>query len=269
MSRDRINPTGRKIGPNQVNNWTIDKDHATLARPQLQQKLLRFDALPKSVSLDVNRSALIIVDMQNEFCHPDGWLAGIGVDISPARAAINPIASLLPLFRDLSIPIIWVNWGNRKDLANISPSVFHVYDAEALNKGLGTPLGSHSSPVLEKNAWSSQVIEELAVSDKDICIDKYRMSGFWDTCLDAVLKNLRVDSVFFAGINADQCVLHTLADANFLGYDTIMIEGATTTTSPEYCMQATLYNVRQIFGFTVADSVLNEALTALSGQQGD
>jgi nicotinamidase-related amidase len=57
-------------------------------------------------------------------------------------------------------------------------------------------------------------------------------------------------------------VLHTLADANFLGYDTLLIEDASATTSPDFCMQATLYNVRQIFGFTAAS---DDILTALDG----
>jgi ureidoacrylate peracid hydrolase len=268
MTKHQNNQPQRKLGPNKANSWMVENEHVILARPQPEQSIINITGLPKPVSLDVNRSALIIVDMQNEFCHPDGWLAGIGVDISPAIAAIDPIKALLPLFRGLSIPVIWVNWGNRKDLSNISPSVFHVYDPDAIATGLGAPLGANTSPVLEKGAWSSQVVEQLDISGHDITVDKHRMSGFWDTCLDSVLKNLRVDTLFFAGINADQCVLHTLADANFLGYDTIMVEGATTTTSPDFCMQATLYNVRQIFGFTVEHQALIESLQTLYDQEG-
>jgi nicotinamidase-related amidase len=86
------------------------------------------------------------------------------------------------------------------------------------------------------------------------------MSGFWDTPLDSILRGLRVDTLLFAGVNADQCVLHTLADANFLGYDTIMLEDATATTSPRFCMEATLYNVRQIFGFTTTTAAMTAAI---------
>ena len=64
----------------------------------------------------------------------------------------------------------------------------------------------------------------------------------------------------FGGVNADQCVLHTLADANFLGYDTLMFEDASATTSPDFCMQATLYNVRQIFGFTLTSDAFLHAI---------
>ncbi len=62
------------------------------------------------------------------------------------------------------------------------------------------------------------------------------MSGFQDTMLDSILRNLGVTSLLFAGVNADQCVLCTLQDANFLGYDCLLIEDCTATTSPEYCM---------------------------------
>jgi nicotinamidase-related amidase len=82
------------------------------------------------------------------------------------------------------------------------------------------------------------------------------MSGFWDTPLDSILRNLRLDTLLFAGVNLDQCVLHTLADANFLGYDTVLLEDCSATTNPDFCREATLLNVRQIFGFTVTSAAL-------------
>jgi nicotinamidase-related amidase len=93
------------------------------------------------------------------------------------------------------------------------------------------------------------------------------MSGFWDTPLDSILRNLRVDTVLFGGVNADQCVLATLQDANFLGYDTILLEDGSATTSPQFCWDATLYNVRQCFGFTLLGADLAAALaTPLKGE---
>lgn len=78
--------------------------------------------------------------------------------------------------------------------------------------------------------------------------------------LDSILRNLRLDTLLFAGVNVDQCVLHTLADANFPGYDTIMLEDCAATTNPGFCREATLLNIRQIFGFTVMSAALQEAL---------
>lgn len=248
------------LGPNDRNCWSVKSDQADLIRPHRPPRPVEITATPKPVRIDLARSALVVIDMQNDFCHSDGWLAGIGVDVSPVRAAIAPIAALLAPLRAAGVPVIWVNWGNRPDLANISPALMHVYDGDADGKGLGAPLGRHASPVLEKGAWSAQVVDELEIAPEDICVDKHRMSGFWDTPLDSILRNLRVDSLLFAGVNTDQCVLHTLADANFLGYDTLMLEDACATSSPAFCVDATLYNVRQIFGFTLKTAALHAAL---------
>jgi nicotinamidase-related amidase len=87
------------------------------------------------------------------------------------------------------------------------------------------------------------------------------MSGFQDTMLDSILRNRNITTLLFAGVNADQCVLCTLQNANFLGYDCLLIEDCTATTSPDYCMAATIYNVRQCFGFVVRSSELAAELT--------
>ncbi len=88
------------------------------------------------------------------------------------------------------------------------------------------------------------------------------MSGFWDTPLDAILRDLRLDTLLFGGVNLDQCVLHPLADANFLGYDTILVEACAATTNPDFCREATMLNIRQIFGSTVTSAALLEGLPA-------
>lgn len=254
----------RPIGPNDRNTWRASEGFADLTRPERPVLSVSVQAQPKPFSFDAARAALIVIDMQNDFCHPDGWLAGIGVDVMPARACIGPLQQLLPTARKAGLPVIWVNWGSRPDLANISPALVHVYDGAGSGSGLGAPCGPRKSPVLQTGSWSAQVIDELEQDPRDIRVDKHRMSGFWDTPLDAILRNLRVDTLFFSGINADQCVLHTLADANFLGYDTVLVEDAVATTSPAFCMEATLYNTRQIFGFTVTTAAM---IPSLSGVQ--
>ncbi|MNL58586.1 Peroxyureidoacrylate/ureidoacrylate amidohydrolase RutB [compost metagenome] len=79
------------------------------------------------------------------------------------------------------------------------------------------------------------------------------MSGFWDTPLDSILRNLNIRTVLFAGVNLDQCVMHTLQDAACLGYAVVLLEDCSATSSPGYCTEATLYNIKQCYGF-VADS---------------
>jgi ureidoacrylate peracid hydrolase len=69
------------------------------------------------------------------------------------------------------------------------------------------------------------------------------------TPLDSILRNLKITTLLFAGVNLDQCVLCTLQDGNFLGYDCILIEDCSATSSPSFCTDAALYNIRQCFGF--------------------
>jgi nicotinamidase-related amidase len=206
---------------------------------------------------------MIVIDLQNDFCHPGGWLAGIGVDVSPTRAAVEAVRSILPAARTANIPIVWVNWGNRPDRANLPPGVRHVYDPAGRDTGIGSAATPSSPAVLQAGSWGAAVVDELEAAPTDIRVDKFRMSGFVDTVLDSVLRNLRVDTLLFAGVNADQCVLSTLMDAANIGYDAVMLTDAVATTSPEYCMEATIYNVRQCFGFTATAHDLARALRGL------
>lgn len=246
------------------NDWTARADHVALTRTIPESHPVTIEALPQGLTLDLARTALIVVDMQNDFCHENGWLAGIGVDISGARAAIGPIGAILPVLRLAGVPVIWVNWGNRPDQANLPPGVRHVYDAADTGVGIGSLANGARTPVLEAGSWSAGIVEELLPPDgaPDIFVDKYRMSGFIDTPLDSILRNLRVDSLLFAGVNADQCVLNTLTDAANLGYDVVLLEDASGTTSPAFCAEATVYNVRQCYGFTTATPQLLDALAA-------
>ena len=243
--------------------WRVNNSQADMTRPSRPIRAAKVKASAKDIVIDWNKAAMLVVDMQNDFCHPKGWLAGIGVDVSPARAPIRPLGRLLPALRVAGVPVVWVNWGNRPDLANISPALLHVYNGDGRSRGLGASLPEAPVPgarVLQKDSWAAAVIDELAPDARDICVDKFRMSGFWDTPLDSILRNLGVTTLFFGGVNADQCVLATLMDANFLGYDTILVEDCSATTSPDYCWQATLYNVRQCFGFSTTSAAMRKAL---------
>ncbi|MEO1591599.1 MAG: cysteine hydrolase family protein [Cyanobacteria bacterium J06632_22] len=242
------------------NAWHVDAHSADLSRPILPPRPIHFQSDTKQLTIDLAKTACLVIDMQNDFCHPDGWLAHIGVDVGPARAPIEPLQQLLPILRHADVPVLWVNWGNRPDLLNISAGLRHVYNPTGTGIGLADPLPKNSAPVLTKGSWAAAVVDELPADPTDIHVDKYRMSGFWDTPLDSILKNLGKTTLLFAGVNADQCVLCTLQDANFLGYDCILLRECTATTSPQYCMDATVYNVNQCFGFVANASALITAL---------
>jgi nicotinamidase-related amidase len=242
------------------NNWLVNQDIADITRLQKKPQPVTLSTETKTLHLDLAKVAILIIDMQNDFCHPDGWLGHIGVDVTPARQPIEPLQTLLPQLRAANIPVIWLNWSNRPDLLNISAGVLHVYNPTGVGVGLGDPLPSNGARVLMAGSWAAAVVDELPQLSTDICVDKYRMSGFWDTPLDSILRNIGVTTILFAGVNADQCVLTTLCDANFLVYDCVLIKDCTATTSPEYCWLATLYNVNQCFGFVTDSLAIFQAL---------
>jgi nicotinamidase-related amidase len=243
-----------ELGSSRAASWRVSAASVDMVRQCAGPRPSTLLAEPKPLTIDLARTAMLVIDMQNDFCHADGWLASIGVDVKPARRPIRPLQDFLPRLRRVGVPVIWVNWGVRPDRANLSPSLLHVYNGSGRSSGLADPHPRTGSRVLTAGSWSAEVVEELVPAESDLHVAKHRMSGFWDTPLDSILRNLDVKTLLFGGVNADQCVLHTLADANFLGYDTIMIEDCTATTSPDFCWQATLYNVKQIFGFVAASS---------------
>lgn len=250
------------LGSSPANGWRVSGAHADLVRAPRAPRPLTLAAEPKTVTLDLSRTALLVIDMQNDFCSPRGWLASIGVDTEPARAPVAPLARLLPILRGCSAPVVWVNWGNRPDRLNLSPSLLHVYDPRGEGVGLGAPTPGGGGAVLEKDSWGARIVDGLAAEPGDVHVDKFRMSGFWDTPLDSILRNLGVTTLLFAGVNSDQCVMCTLQDANFLGYDCLLLDDCSATTSPACCAEATRYNVRQCFGFVTTSEALRRGLAA-------
>lgn len=237
----------------------IDLRRAATSRPAVLR------ASPRDVVLDLARTALVLIDLQNDFCAPRGWLASIGVDVSVLAEAVALSGELARAARAVGVPVLWLNWGNRPDQANLPPGVAHVYDQEGTGAGIGHVLAASGARVLTKGSWGAALTAPLCAEAGDIHVDKYRMSGFWDTELDSVLRNLRVDTLLFGGVNSDQCVYATLIDAACLGYDVVLLTDASATTSPAYCHEATIYNTRQCFGFTATAA---HALTALAQEPG-
>lgn len=252
------------LGPNVRNTWTASVAAIDLTRDLRIPRPVTVPALPQTVTLDLARTAVVVVDMQNDFCDDRGWLASIGVDVTGAAGPVPVLADLLPRLRGCDVPVVWLNWGNRPDRANLPPGVLHVYNPTGDGVGIGDALPGSGARVLEAGSWSTELVAGLEPEPGDVHVAKYRMSGFWDTPLDSILRNLRIDTLLFAGVNADQCVLATLSDAACAGYDVIMMEDAVATTSPAYCLDATLYNVRQVYGFTLLARDLAAAAAAVT-----
>lgn len=255
-------PKPGRLGSSDQHHWlaTVDEVDMSVAPPP--PRPMRLAAAPQNVVLDLRRTAIVVIDLQNDFCAEGGWVDHIGGDYRADRTPIAPLQALLPALRSASVPVIWVNWGNRPDLANMAPPQIHLYKNSGTGVGLGDPLPNGRGNVLEKDSWAAAVVDELAPLPGDISVDKHRISGFWDTPLDSILRNLGTKSILFAGCNTDQCVLHTLTDANFLGYGCVMLEDCCATSSPAFCTEATVWNVKKCFGFVSDSARVLEGLAA-------
>lgn len=260
MNIDLKRPGALGVSPN--TQWIATPKTVDLAPPVPAARRVHLNAEPQNVVLDLQRSAILVIDMQNDFCTPGGWVDHVGGDPAPDRAPIEPLRALLPSLRTARVPVIWVNWGNRPDLANMPPNQIHLYTPQGHGTGLGDPLPGSGARVLEKGSWAAAVVDELAPLPSDIQVDKHRISGFWDTPLDSILRNLGVRTVLFAGVNTDQCVLHSLTDANFLGYGCVLLSDCCATSSPAFCTEATIWNVKKCFGFVSDSTQLLQALAA-------
>lgn len=250
------------MGSHPANRWRVDAARCDLTRAERPPvRPVSITAEPQSVVVDANRSALVIVDMQNDFCAKGGYLDSRGIDITPDQAPIAPLKALVPVLRRHSVPIVWLNWGVRPDLLNIPPSLLHAHTHDGTPPGLGERIVG-GSEILTKGGWGAQIVDELEPHGADIHVTKHRFSGFWDTELDSILRNMGLATLFFAGVNADQCVMTTLEDASFLGYDVLMLRDCVGTTSPPYCMQATEYNVKLLYGFMTDSASLVAGLEA-------
>jgi nicotinamidase-related amidase len=252
----------RALGSKQ-NFWRVSKDAVDLRRETPSPRIVAIPAEPQALKFDLRQTAMIVVDMQNDFCSEGGWVDFIGGNCAVLQQPVKPLNRLLPALRKADVPIIWLNWGNRPDRLNLSPSVLHVYNRDGGGRGIGDPLPGNASRVLEQGSWGAAIVSGLDAAPTDIYVDKYRMSGFWDTPLDSILRNLRVHTVLFAGVNLDQCVMATLQDAVHLGYDGILLEDCCATNSPAYCIDATIYNIKQCYGFVANSASLREALQKL------
>ncbi|MEF7616639.1 isochorismatase family cysteine hydrolase [Aquincola sp. MAHUQ-54] len=232
----------------------------SLVRKPRPARPLMLGARPQPVQIDLHRSALVVVDMQNDFCHPEGWFGQKGANLRATRKPIPMLARLLPAWRAAGGTVVWLNWGVRPDRLNLPPAVHFKGKRSASGVGYAerSPLDRGRS--LVPGEWGAQVVEELPVLAGDITVFKHRLSGFFDNELDSVLRQQGLTTLLFAGVNTDRCVFSTLQDAGFLGYDCVLLEDASSTVSPAYVTRAIHFIVEQIHGFVATAEGLLAAL---------
>jgi nicotinamidase-related amidase len=234
-------------------------DGRSFVRPRKQQRIVTLKDGADSVDLDLAMTALIVVDMQNDFLHQEGWFTSKGVDTAPIRAVIPAVERLTRTMRATGVPVIWLNWGVRADRANLP--LFAI--AQGRHDGNATyadPSPSGRGHILVRGDWGAAIVDELTVANDDLIVHKHRLSGFWDNELDSILRRLNVTTLLFAGINIDRCVFSTLQDANFLGYHCLLVEDACATVSPDFVRDAILYLVRTLHGAVTTSGAIFSAI---------
>ncbi|KAI0348583.1 Isochorismatase hydrolase [Trametopsis cervina] len=215
--------------------------------------------------LRLNRAttALVVIDMQNFFLHPDLREHTSGL------ACVAPLTDTVHALRKLGGRIIWCNWGlTPHELTTIPPSLSRGFSKNGRG-GFGSALPEPFGALLMRDTFNAALygplqplFEEGREKGTDVWIHKNRMSGLWgpQTALDLYLQEQGITTLLFAGVNADQCVLGTLVDAYFRGYTNIVLRDCIATTSPAGAYENVLYNTVNSYGFVTDSKSVVQAL---------
>jgi ureidoacrylate peracid hydrolase len=163
------------------------------------------------------RTVLLLIDLQNDFLHADGWYAQKGIDISHMRRVVEPAQRLLQAARQAGVPVVWTQHGYR-DARDAGPFL----ELRPFLREGGLRLGT----------WGFELYAELDVRTEDWRVEKHRLSAFFDTKLETVLRALDAETVLIGGVLTNQCVAATSKDASFRDLKPIVVEEATGTTLP-------------------------------------
>ncbi len=167
--------------------------------------------------LTPGRTVLVIIDPQNDFLHREGRYAEKGIDIDHMRRCIEPLKQLLKDVRAKNIPVVWTRHGTR-GLDDGGP--FMRLRPFLADGGL------------RQGTWGYEVYEDLGPREEDWYIEKTRLSAFYQTNLESILRTLNADTVLITGVLTNQCVAATSKDAMFRDFKPIVIEECTGTSMP-------------------------------------
>ncbi|MEM1586241.1 MAG: cysteine hydrolase [Candidatus Bathyarchaeia archaeon] len=212
--------------------------------------LIRFPTEPESINIDPSRSAVIVVDMQNTFLSPGGMFDLIGFNISRLRRIINPIKNVLDNSRKHGLKIIYLRHVYSQDLSDSggseSPNYWKEYSLILLREKPNL-----KDRLLIRGTWGAEIIEEVRPLPEEPVIDKQRYSGFVNTKLEEMLRGQNIKYLFFVGIALNVCVESTVRDAFFRDFWPIVISDCCEAIGPKGVKKATLWNISQIFGWTI------------------
>ncbi|KAK4964160.1 hypothetical protein LTR66_012448 [Elasticomyces elasticus] len=248
------NASAGPILGNYYNYWTLrsNKTVYDLTRsdrmPVTSPKVIPMMASRRTAIIEPSRSALVIIDMQNFFLHPQLNPAATG-----GRKAVQPTLNMIDGFRANGMKVLWTNWGlDNFDLVTIPPSFLEDFSndstmATTFGSDMGTIEAANGSLIavgrkLMRGSWNAQPWGKLydaqvagVASGTDLYFNKNRLSGLWgtQTPLGLYLQEHEITTLFFGGVNSDQCVWGTLLDAYYKGFDVVYVDDIAATVSPD------------------------------------
>lgn len=216
-------------------------------------------AEPEAIEVDISRTAIIVVDMQNAFVNAGGYYDIIGHDISVTRRIIKPCAKIVGTARQKGIKIIYLQMAYSPDLSDSGGM-----DSTAWRKSKGLAFIYQHPELKEKlhvyGTWGVSIIKELKPQPDDIVVRKQKYDGFIGTNLDIVLHTCSARYLIFVGTATNICVESTLRHAFSLEYFPILVSDATSQIGPDAMQDATISNVLSNFGWVTTSEKLLKAL---------
>lgn len=211
-------------------------------------------ARPEPLNFAAEETAVVVIDMQNAYASPGGYVDLAGFDIGGAASTIGQIGKVLATAREAGVLVVYLQNGWDADYAEAGgPGSPNWHKSNALKTMRARP--ELQGQLLAKGGWDYDLVDELAPQPGDIVLGKPRYSAFFNSALDSTLRARGIRNIVFVGIATNVCVESTLRDGFHLEYFGVMLEDATHHLGPPAIQEATVYNVEKFFGWvsTVAD----------------